>query len=235
VERLETVVVEIHHLPAASEEIAIHLLAKTGLDSASGFLEVIHFSNRCTTGLRVLTSELVFLARPTSVLQKLLEGASTVPGIDGDTLIAVSVGTEQNGRPLTSEEEWRHNKATEFSTVSRTIELCPRNNRQRQQMSSWRTVWGLMGGSEQDALHLFRMCANGTFPEWQYVSDRVVGNDARPHCLATMWGREYCRTGIGRVYLEGRLACPAVQCGSEEHAVSRAVHMGVPDTKQVRQ
>jgi len=102
-------------------------------------------------------------------------------------------------------------------------------------MASWRTVWGLVGGSEQDALHLFRMCANGTFPEWQCVSVRVVGNDARPHCLATMWGRKYCRTGSGRVYLEGRLACPVVQCGSEEHAVSRAVHMGVPDTKQLRQ
>jgi hypothetical protein len=117
VERLKTVVVEIRHLPAASEQMAIHILAKAGLDSASGFVEVIHFSNRCTTGRRVLTSEFVFLARPTSVLQKLLEGASTVPGIDGDALIEVSVGTEQNGRPLTSEEEWRNNKATEFSTV----------------------------------------------------------------------------------------------------------------------
>jgi hypothetical protein len=117
VERLKTVVVEIRHLPAASEQMAIHILAKAGLDSASGFVEVIHFSNRCTTGRRVLTSEFVFLARPTSVLQKLLEGASTVPGIDGDALIEVSVGTEQNGRPLMSEEEWRNNKAAEFSTV----------------------------------------------------------------------------------------------------------------------
>ena len=66
VEGLKTVVVEARHLPAASEQIAISLLAKAGFDSGSGFMEVIHFGNRCTTGCKVLTSEIVFLARPTS-------------------------------------------------------------------------------------------------------------------------------------------------------------------------
>ena len=59
-------------------------------------------------------------------------------------------------------------------------------------MSSWRKVWVLVGGSEQDALHLIRICANGAFPEWQSVKARLVGDDTRPHCLDTMWGREYC-------------------------------------------
>jgi hypothetical protein len=104
----------------------------------------------------------------------------------------------------------------------------------RQQMASWRKAWSLLGRSEQDALHLIRMCANGAFSEWQSVNARVVGDDTRPHCPATMWAREYCRTGSGRVYLEGRLACPEVQPGGEEQAVCRAVHMGVPDTRQLR-
>ena len=83
-------------------------------------------------------------------------------------------------------------------------------------------------------MHLIRMCANGAFPEWQSVNARVVGGDTRPHCLTTMWGREYCRTGSGRVYLKGRMACPEVQPGGEEQAICRAVHMGVPDTRQPR-
>jgi hypothetical protein len=74
VERLKTVVVEARHLPAASEQTAISLLAKAGLDSESEFMEVVPFSNRCTTGRKVLTSELVFLARPTVALKKLLKG-----------------------------------------------------------------------------------------------------------------------------------------------------------------
>ena len=119
-----------------------------------------------------------------------------------------------------------------LGTASRTVELRPRNNWHRQKMTSWRKVWGLLGGSEQDALHLIRMCANGAFPEWQSVNARVVGDDTRPQCLAKMWGREYCRTGSGRVYLEDRLVCPEVQPGWEEQADCRAVHMGVPDTRQ---
>jgi hypothetical protein len=121
-------VVEIHHLPAASEQTAIRLLTKVGLDSESGFIEVIQFSSRCTTGRKLLTSEFIFLARPTIALRKLLEGTSTIPGIDGDASVEVSVGTEQNGRPLTSGEEWRLNRAMEFGTASRTVELRPRNN-----------------------------------------------------------------------------------------------------------
>ncbi len=92
VERLETVVVEIHHLSVASEQVGILLLVKSGLDRESGFLDVIQFNNRCTTGHRVLTSEFVFLTRPTNALKKLW--VSTVPVIGGDTSVEVSVGTE---------------------------------------------------------------------------------------------------------------------------------------------
>jgi hypothetical protein len=60
-------------------------------------MEVIQFGNRCTTGCKVLTSEIVFLARPTVDLKKLLEGTSTVPDIDGDSSVVVSLGTEQMG------------------------------------------------------------------------------------------------------------------------------------------
>ncbi len=128
VERLETVVDEIHHLSVTSEQVGILLLVKSGLDRESVFLDVIQFSNRCTTGHRVLTSELVFLTRPTNDLKKLFGGTSTVPVIGGDASVEVSVGTEQNGRPLTSEEEWRTNKTIGFVTTSRTIETRPRNN-----------------------------------------------------------------------------------------------------------
>jgi hypothetical protein len=121
-------VVEIHKLSEVSEQVAILVLVKSGLDRESGFLDVIQFNNRCTTGHRVLTSELVFLTRPTKALKKLFGGASTVPVIDGDASVEVSVGTEQNGRPLTSEEEWRTNKTVGFVTTSRTIELRPRSN-----------------------------------------------------------------------------------------------------------
>jgi len=159
-------VIEIRHLPAVSEQTAIRLLTKIGLDSESGFIEVIQLNSRCTAGRKLLTSELIFLARPTTALRKLLEGSSTIPGIDGDASVEVSVGTEQNGRPLMSGEEWRLNRAMEFGTASRTVELRPRNNWHRQRMASWRKVWGLLGGSEQDALHLIRMRANGAFPEW---------------------------------------------------------------------
>ncbi len=76
---------------------------------------------------------------------------------------------------------------------------------------------------------------NGAFPECQSVNVRVVGDDTRPHWLATMWGREYCRTGSGRVYLEGRLECSEMLFDGEEQTVCRAVHMGVPETRQLRQ
>ena len=77
VEGLKTVVVETRHLPEASEQISISLLTKAGLDSGSGFMDVTQFSNRCTTGCKVLTSEFVFLARPTEALKKLFEGSLT--------------------------------------------------------------------------------------------------------------------------------------------------------------
>ncbi len=115
--------VEIHHLSVESEQETIRLLVKIGLDSESGFIEVIQFSSRCTTGSKLLTSELIFLVRPTITLRKLLEGDRTIPGIDGDDSVEVSVGTEQNGRPFMSGEEWRLNREMESDTVSRTVEL----------------------------------------------------------------------------------------------------------------
>ena len=45
-----------------------------------------------------MTSELVFLTRPTVALKKLLEGVITVPDIDGDASVEVSVGTVVDDR-----------------------------------------------------------------------------------------------------------------------------------------
>ena len=46
VERLKTVVVEVHHLPEVSDQTSIILLVNAGLDSESGFMTVVQFSNR---------------------------------------------------------------------------------------------------------------------------------------------------------------------------------------------
>ena len=83
--------------------------------------------------------------------------------LDEDSFDGVEVGTEQNGRPLTS--GWRLNRVTEYITVWRTVELHQR------------------GDFEQDALYLIRMCGHGTFPECQIVNTRIVGDGTRSHCL----------------------------------------------------